>query len=354
MELSRKIVLSFSSEEEAVLAGAVLSEAAELDALPFVTREEDRGWAIDCYDDGSLGDGGAAHLFGLLESAGVAPKQAPALEIVPQADWVSLTQKGLPPVQTGRFLIHGSHDRGKAATRSRWAIEIDAGRAFGTAHHGSTKGCLLAIDRLSRLQHRAQLRNRRHSGGGRHGYSSWPALSRPSRGTHTGVSPSRLDGRARPGHDLLGRKAARGDQTRSILDLGTGSGILAIAAVKTFSFRCLALATDIDPAAIEVSRDNCLRNGVYSNVTLKAANGIPSNPATGKFDLVTANILAKPLISLAPTIRASLRIGGFVILGGFLKEQSREVIACYLAKGFAKAGIITTDGWTTAVLRRTS
>src|ERR1700760_1727858 len=122
MQLSRKIIFRFSSEEEAALAAAILSEAAEADSLSFVMRDEEPGWAIECYDDGSLGERGAAYLSGLLEYAGIAPKQAPAVEIVPQADWVSLTQKGLPPVQAGRFLIHGSHDRDKAATH--WAIEI--------------------------------------------------------------------------------------------------------------------------------------------------------------------------------------------------------------------------------------
>jgi ribosomal protein L11 methyltransferase len=221
-------------------------------------------------------------------------REAPAIEAVPQADWVSLTQKGLAPVQAGHFFVHGSHDRGRIA--SQWAIEIDAGRAFGTAHHASTKGCLIAIDGLARM---------------------------------------------------------RGRKIKRILDLGTGSGILAIAAVKALAHRGSVLATDIDPAAVEVASLNSIRNGVRPYVTLKVANGVPPGGTKGQpFDLVIANILAKPLIALAEEIRAALRPGGSVILGGFLEGQAREVIGAYLAKGFAKTRVITLDGWATAVLRR--
>ncbi|MFZ1108747.1 MAG: 50S ribosomal protein L11 methyltransferase [Rhodomicrobium sp.] len=283
---SFKTVLGFRSEEDAAKAGALLGETPGLDDLPLVLREDGDRWFLEVYDCGVLAKDGAD---GLFEPLGVAVLSC-AAEAIPDADWVSETQKALPPVRAGRFLVHGSHDRGEIA--SIWAIEIDAGRAFGTAHHGTTKGCLAAIGRLT--------------------------------------APA-----------------------RTVLDLGTGSGVLAIAAAKALSHRARIAAADLDPIAIEVARENCRKNGAacvrfFIGDGLKPASAYRAAP----FDLVMANILAKPLLKLAPRLRTLTRLGGALILSGLLSGQAREVLARYRATGFRLVRRSDLEGWATLTLKR--
>ena len=275
MLLSRKTILAFSSEEDASLASAILGEIPGWDEFPLAMSEIQGRWTLECYDNGVLAGDQWQSLSNLLAAGGVTLAAAPRIEVLPQADWVSLTQKALPPVHAGRFHVHGSHDRGRVL--SQWAIEIDAGRAFGTAHHGTTFGCLLAIE-------------------------SATAKIRPD----------------------------------YALDLGTGSGVLAIAAVKASAYRCHVAAVDIDPIAIEVARENCLKNGCAGHITLHTGNGwTPANAYRNRpFDLIIANILARPLLALAPRVRSLLRLGGAVILSGLLDEQAREVLGRYQSSGF--------------------
>ncbi len=284
-----KTVMTFASERDASAAGEVVAQVEEFADFPFVIAESGADWTVEWYDDGVVFTN-ATLVADLLTRCNLVPKAGMIQEIIPVTDWVAETQKSLSPVRTGRFLIHGSHDRHKASS-TNWAIEIDAGRAFGTAHHGTTRGCLRAIDRIS-------------------------SYTRPHR----------------------------------ILDLGTGSGVLAIAAAKACQHRAHVLAVDIDPVSVTVARENCLRNGV--KVTVDQGNGVrPALPQAG-FDLVIANILAKPLITLAPAIRAALAVEGRVILSGFLDNQAREVVCSYLARGFDKIAVDHDEGWTTAVLVR--
>ena len=294
MELSRKTVLIVASEKEAERASAVLGDVSGWDEFPLVLSEQPGHWALDCYDDGALAEE-AARVESVLKEAGIALLAPPAAEALPQADWVSETQKALPPVRAGRFLIHGSHDR--SAVHSHWAIEIDAGRAFGTAHHGTTRGCLAAIDRIV------------------------PTLA-----------------------------------PRSALDLGTGSAVLAIAAVKAAHYRCRVAAVDIDPVAIAVARENCLKNGVAGHISLYTGDG--AKPALAyadqPFDLILANILARPLLTLSQRLHSLLRVGGVVILSGLLSEQAREVAARYRGVGFCLVEKRELEGWATLVLRRTT
>ena len=288
--MSQKTVLGFSSENEATRAAAILGEMPSFDSFPLVALEEAGGrWFLECYDNGEL-EAGA--LTAALAEAGMAV-QSEAIAAVPDADWVSETQKALPPVRAGRFVVHGSHDRARAF--SQWAIEIDAGRAFGTAHHGTTKGCLLAIGGL-------------------------PAAVKP----------------------------------RSVLDLGTGSGVLAIAAAKTFAHRVTAIAADIDPIAIEVARENCRKNGAAGSVSLYVGDGRkPAGAyAQAPFDIVVANILARPLLKLAPRMRELTRRGGVLILSGLLSGQAREILARYGATGFRQLQRRDLEGWATLTLRR--
>ncbi len=212
-------------------------------------------------------------------------------EEIPDVDWVAKVQSDLKPVCAGRYLIHGSHDRARAAGEN-FAIEIDAGAAFGTAHHGTTLGCLEVIDQLLKSYH--------------------------------------------PAH---------------VLDLGTGTGVLAIAvAMRT---RKIVLATDIDPVCIEVTRKNSKINGATNLLKVCQANGFASpvfNTAP-KFDLVIANILAGPLMKMAGDIGHRTQQSGHLILSGILQTQSRHVIATYRNHGFVLLRQVVKDvereGWTT-------
>jgi ribosomal protein L11 methyltransferase len=288
MTVFYKTVLEFRSEREAVEASALLSEMPGFETFPLAVIEESGRWFIECYDEGAL----AGKAGSVLENAGVAAVSRDAVE-VPDWDWVAETQKALPPVRAGRFAVHGSHTRGLGS--SQWAIEIDAGRAFGTAHHGTTKGCLLAIDKLA-------------------------AALKP----------------------------------RSVLDLGTGSGVLAIAAAKAFSHRAHIAAADIDPIAIAVARENCRKNGAAGSINLFVGDGLRPNLAYDRapFDLLLANILAKPLLMLAPRLRLLVKPGGILILSGLLASQAREILARYRAMGFSLIQRRAIEGWATLTLKR--
>ncbi len=212
MILSTKTVLSFASEQDAARANALIGEMPGFEDCTLVLRDEDRHWFLECYDNGALSGENAGSM---LEGFGLNVASI-AVEAIPDTDWVSETQKALPPVRAGRFIVHGSHDRGRIV--SKGAIEIDAGRAFGTAHHGTTRGCLIALDRLSRE-----------------------------------IRPS------------------------SVLDLGTGSGVLAIAAAKAFAHRPLIAAVDLDAIAIDVARENCRKNGA-AHIRLFVGDGATARP----------------------------------------------------------------------------
>ncbi len=218
----------------------------------------------------------------------------PTLEQVPDENWVAISQAALPPVASGRFLVHGGHDRSTVGRRLS-AIEIDAGEAFGTAHHATTQGCLAAIDRLAR--------------------------------------------RYRP---------------RTILDLGCGSGLLAIAAARVWPSARI-VASDIDPVAVEVAAANVALNGARGRILLVTAPGLdhPRLRDLQPYDLVLANILAGPLIRLAPRLSRAVRPGGIAVLSGILGEQAREVAATYALAGFRLAEKRVPYNWATLVLVRT-
>ncbi len=209
-----------------------------------------------------------------------------------ERDWVAKSLAGLGPVVAGRYFVHGRHDRDRRPANAV-AIEIEAATAFGTGHHGTTAGCLAALSELAKTR-----------------------------------------------------------RIRSALDVGTGSGILAIAAARTW--RVPVIATDIDPAAIPVATANARLNGVARYVTAVAAGGV-RHPAIGRaarFDLVTANILALPLVKLAPAIAAHLAPGGAAILSGLLPQQRRQVAAAYRARGLVLKRARVRDGWLTLVFER--
>lgn len=213
-------------------------------------------------------------------------------EIIPDVDWIAKSLEGLKPVRAGRFVVHGSHDRDKIRS-SDIPIEIDAGQAFGTGHHGTTAGCLETIE-----------------------------------------------------------KVVRSRRVRNALDLGTGSGVLAIAVRKLKNIP--VLATDIDPIAVRVAEENVRRNGISTGISLETAPGFHSTSFSrhGPFDLIIANILARPLIRMAPQLAAHLAPGGSVILSGILAAQRWKVIAAYNGAKLKHVRTIWRNGWVTIHLDR--
>ena len=205
-------------------------------------------------------------------------------------DWVRESLAGLAPVTAGRFIVHGAHDRARIP-HNRIGIEIEAALAFGTGHHGTTRGCLLALD--------------------------WLCKSLPR---------------------------------RRILDLGTGSGVLAIAAAR--AMRQPVLATDIDGSAVRAARANTALNRVGGLVEVIRADGVtaPRLRQRAPYDLVLANILLRPLQRLAAPLTRLTAPGARVVLSGLLASQANAAIAAY--RGLALERRIELDGWTTLVLVR--
>ncbi len=276
---------------------ASLLETALGDEVPVAWSEQgepseigtDRAaeWAVDVYfDDGDPGDIEARIRDILGSDAFGAPL---TVEALPEIDWVAESLKGLAPVVAGRFVVHGAHDRDHLPAGAI-GLEIEANQAFGTGHHPTTWGCLVALSRLSRLR-----------------------------------------------------------RFRSVLDLGTGSGVLAIAHAKLTGTR--VLASDIDPVSTRIALENAALNGVGRLVEGVTAEGF-RHPrlASGRFDLVLANILAGPLKSLAPEIRARAMPGAVVILSGLLANQAAEVDAAFRAQGFRRREAFVREGWATLVL----
>jgi ribosomal protein L11 methyltransferase len=287
----KKFTALFSDRTHAYATGNALQDLIEPppDALTVFEDGPDR-WRLEAYFDVDAEERDLeAELAPLVEW----PLPPFAMETVPDLNWVAISQAALPPVRAGRFTIHGSHDKGRVAHGPN-AILIDAGEAFGTAHHATTLGCLLAIDRLTRSK-----------------------------------------------------------SFNSILDLGCGSGVLAIAAAKAMPHARI-IAADMDPQSVKVATENVRLNGVASRIALVIASGV-GNPRVRSrmpFDLFIANILAGPLIHLAPQISRSIVPGGTLVLSGILIPQSPEVLATYHAHGFALERHDRLTGWSTLTLRR--
>ena len=251
----------------------------------ILEEDEDRGvWRIDAFPtEPAEAEAFTAVLAGF-------PALTVATETLADADWLAMALSGLPPVRAGRFFIYGAHDRGRAPVNAT-ALRIEAGAAFGTGHHGTTVGCLLAFDAL--------LRRRRF---------------------------------------------------RRVLDVGCGTGVLAIAAARTGSRT--AVGTDIDPVSVRIARENAGLNESRARFVHASGLSHPAVRARRPYDLVFANILAQPLVVLAPAITAAVRPGGAVILSGLLRTQARRVRAAYLNQGLTLERTLKRDAWATLVLRR--
>lgn len=278
---------------EADRAFAVLDVEFEDDGLPLAVTEIDEAddiHEISLYADSDDVDATVRRADAAFDRLGLAQRMQ--AEAIPDIDWVAKSLEGLKPVRAGRFLVHGAHDRDKRQIGDI-AIEIEAGLAFGTGHHGTTAGCLKMIEAVAR--------------------------------------------RERP---------------RNALDLGTGSGVLAIALAKYAHIP--VLATDIDPIAIKVTDANIRLNGARSYINTQVATGFHHRAfaAHAPYDLIVANILAGPLMKLAPQMAKHLTSNGSVILSGILERQREAVLAAYVAQSFRHRATLHREGWVTLHLKR--
>jgi ribosomal protein L11 methyltransferase len=258
-----------------------------LEAATYSILEEDEDrdvWRIDAFPTTTEEADGLTRL--LQDFGGLKVTR----EALADADWLAMALSGLPPVRAGRFFVYGMHDRGRTPPNAV-NLRIEAGAAFGTGHHGTTVGCLLAYDQL-----------------------------------------------------LKARRFER------VLDVGAGTGVLAIAAARTGAK--VAVGTDIDPVSVRIARENAEVNSAAVRFVHAAGLGHARVRAGAPYDLVFANILARPLVGLAQDIRRALRPGGLVILSGLLRTQERYVRAAYLARGFSVRRRLHRDAWATLVMRR--
>ena len=263
-------------------------------AAAFVEAPDPSGatktpWIVEAYFGNPPDEANVRTLVGIV--AGEAVAEAATFGSIDERDWVGLSLEGLKPVRAGRFLIHGAHGQG-AIKANDFAIEIEAALAFGTGHHGSTRGCLYMLETVARTR--------------------------------------------RP---------------RAILDLGTGSGVLAIGAAKLFKRK--VCAGDIDPVCVQAAGANAKRNRVASFVRPVQAKGA-EHPLLRKgapYDLVLANILARPLRDLAPRIARLAAPGAAIILSGLIARDVAGVVAAYGAQGIALARRIDIDGWATLLMQ---
>ncbi len=228
----------------------------------------------------------------VADTVGAGPAAALVFDRVSQQDWVAASLEGLAPVRAGRFLIHGSHDRADRRPNDI-ALEIEAALAFGTGHHGTTHGCLVALDRIGRRR-----------------------------------------------------------RARRVLDVGTGTGVLAIAAALLW--RIKIAAGDIDPVSTAAAAENARLNGAAPYVRPVTARGAthPDLRAGAPYDLVFANILARPLRMLAPQIARVAAREAELVLSGLLAGDVAGVLSAYAAQGFALARRTDREGWATLVLKR--
>lgn len=216
-----------------------------------------------------------------------------AVSELPEIDWVAHVKRELKPVEAGRFFVYGSHDADKLP-EGRMGLLIEAAMAFGTGHHGTTLGCLRALDRL----------------------------------------------------------ADRGGHAKNTIDVGCGTAVLAMAAARLWPEP--VLASDIDSVAVDVALANAAANGLQDRITCLEAVGFehPDIHARAPYDLVFANILKGPLIQIAPDMARHTATGSVAILSGLLNTQAAEVLAAYVAAGFAEVEREEIGDWTTLVLRR--
>jgi ribosomal protein L11 methyltransferase len=283
--------LAIGDEQTARRLVDVLTEVLfEGEAAVAAFERPDRGWDVTVHFAEAPDQTLLRDLVG--NAAGEAIAASLVFDTIAAKDWVKASLEDLVPVPAGRFVVHGQHDRARVPP-NKLGIEIEAALAFGTGHHGTTRGCLLLLDHVLK------------------------ARSHPAK----------------------------------VLDLGTGTGVLAIAAAK--ALQVPVLASDIDPPSVRVARENADLNKVAHLVQVIRATGFaaPDFARHGPFDLVQANILANPLRQLAGPMAAHLAPSALVILSGLLTPQARSVIAAYRARGLVPLVHLKIEGWSSLLLR---
>lgn len=285
----RQYQFRIADTREAIARMAPLLETAfEEDGAAISWSETTEGWILELW---TFTDDPAAVAAAMAGCVGVDPAAVSATAVDEGVDWVSVSLEGLKPVIAGRFVVHGAHDRDRLPA-GLIGLEIEANQAFGTGHHPTTWGCLVALSRLLRVR-----------------------------------------------------------RFRSVFDLGTGSGVLAIAVAR--DARLPVIASDIDPLSVRITAENAVLNRVGDRVTAVTAAGFDHALLRARhFDLVVANILADPLKQLSPRFRAATRSGARVVLSGILSFQAPAVLAAFRAQDFAREREIRREGWSTLVLRR--
>lgn len=290
-----KITLPCTRAEAEALAQDITPLAGLEPPPTLMTSEPDPArpdeWRLDAYFEGKPSPASIALVRELVPSAAAVD---PAIERLPDADWVSLSQQGLEPIRAGRFFVHTPAHAAEVPD-DLVALEIEAGQAFGTGHHETTTGCLLMLDRLKR----------------------------------------------------------RGATFRAIADIGTGTGLLAFAAHHLWPHAAV-IASDIDPIAIEVTHDNARANGIpvgrmRGEVELAVAPGLRHRRLQRRapYDLIIANILAGPLIELAPALAKALQPGGSLILAGLLDQQAEAVATAYRRQRLRLTDRLDRGDWPT-------
>lgn len=278
---------------DAAGAAAATDAFGELGAVSAFEEKAGGAWRVEGLSAEAPDRGAIVARLALawLGLAGAPPE--PRWDRLPPTDWLGLNQAGFPPIAVGRYFIHGSHHQGQVPP-GRIGLLIDAATAFGTGEHATTRGCLLA----------------------------------------------------------LGAVAGAGGKPHRILDMGTGTGVLAFAAAKTWHRR--VQARDIDPEAVRVARHNARRNGVAELVTVRHSAGYRERllAHAAPYDLVLANILARPLKHMACDLARVLAPGGVAILSGLLVWQERDVLAAHRLMGLRLRQQIVIDGWSTLVVAR--
>ncbi len=273
-------------------AAAALDALGELSAVSVFEEKAGGAWRVEGLSEEPPQHGTIEARLALawLGLAGSPPE--PRWERLPLTDWLGINQGSFPPLAVGRYFVHGSHYLGWVPT-GRIPLLIDAATAFGTGEHATTHGCLLALTAIAR------------DGGRAH-----------------------------------------------VLDMGTGTGILAMAAAKTWYRR--VEARDIDPEAVRVAAHNIRRNGVAHLVAVRRSAGYRDRwiAHAAPYDLVLANILSRPLVMMARDLGRVLAPGGVAVLSGLLERQEREVLAAHRLQGLRLRQRIVIDGWSTLVLAR--
>ena len=289
--LTHRASFAIGSEVAARRVADLLTEALD-DGEAAVAAFEGPGgrWDVTVHFADAPNESVIRDLIGL--AAGDEAARTVRFDTVEARDWVKATLEELVPVHAGRFIVHGRHDRDKVAA-NRLGIEIEAALAFGTGHHGTTRGCLVLLGDVLKAYH-----------------------------------------------------------PRQVLDLGTGTGVLAIAAAKALHGK--VTASDIDPLSVKVAAGNARLNGVGRLVELASGSGFsaPLLRERRPFDLILANILANPLRQMATPMSRHLAVGGRLILSGLLTPQAPSVIAAYRARGVILDRQVRIEGWSSLLLHK--